>query len=144
MKAIAAAVLTLLASQPASSPAALAVEPKTCGAYAGSHVLVRQDVLVGLNDAEKNLPAAEAALAQAQVDLRDLKAAAEDLQRQKTVLLDHVSRLESVIKSQQQACEPTVADQVAAGWEWADAPLAFAAGAGMCVGIAFALNEVSR
>ena len=144
MKAIAAAVLTLLASQPASSPAALAVEPKTCGAYAGSHVLVRQDVLVGLNDAEKNLPAAEAALAQAQVDLRELKAAAEDLQRQKTVLLDHVTRLESVIKSQQQACEPTVADQVAAGWEWGDAPLAFAAGAGMCVGIAFALNEVSR
>jgi peptidoglycan hydrolase CwlO-like protein len=147
MKAIAAAVLTLLASQPASSPAALAVEPKTCGAYAGSHVLVRQDVLVGLNDAEKNLPAAEAALAQAQVDLRDLKAAAEDLQRQKTVLLDHVSRLESVIEQQKLICElskPNAADMAAEAWEWADAPLAFGAGAAMCVGIAFSLNEVSR
>jgi peptidoglycan hydrolase CwlO-like protein len=136
-----AAALSLLIAQ---QPAAVAVDARTCGQYAGEYTLVRNDVLAGLNDADKNLPAAEAALAKAQSDLRELKAAADDLQRQKAVLLDHVARLESVMASQQRACEPTVADQVAAAWEWADAPLAFAAGAGMCVGIAFALNEVSR
>jgi hypothetical protein len=147
MKAIAVAVLTLLASQPASSPAALAVDAKTCGQYAGSHVLVRQDVLAGLNDAEKNLPVAEASLASAQADLRTLKSAAEELQAQKRVLLDHVTRLESVIEQQKLICElskPNAADMAAEAWEWADAPLAFGAGAAMCVGIAFSLNEVSR
>ena len=139
------ALAAALASQPALGPAAVPVDTRTdCRAHAGAYTLVRNDVLVGLNDAEKNLPAAEAALAKAQADLRALKAAADELQAQKAVLGDHVTRLESVIKHQQQACEPTVGDQVAAAWEWADAPLAFAAGAGMCVGLAWGLNQVSR
>lgn len=136
-----ALILTLLAGQ---QPAAVAVDPKTCGQYAGEYTLVRQDVLAALNDADKNLPAAEAALASAQRDLREMKAAAEELQGQKRVLLDHVARLESVLKQQQQVCEPGVAEVIERAWEWGDAPLAFAAGAGMCVGLAWGLNEVTR
>ena len=74
-------------------------------------------------------------------------APAEELQAQKRVLLDHVTRLESVIEQQKLICElskPNAADMAAEAWEWADAPLAFGAGAAMCVGIAFSLNEVSR
>lgn len=139
-------LLTVLMATPAG-PAALSVDARTCGQYVDGYTLVRQDVLASLNDADKNLPAAEAALAGAQADLRTLKAAADELQAQKRVLLDHVTRLESVIEQQRLACElgkPGVGDQVAEAWEWADAPLAFAAGASMCVGLAWGLNEVSR
>lgn len=129
--------LSLLAIQ---QPAALAVDARTCGQYAGEYTLVRNDVLAALNDADKNLPRAEDSLRKAQEDLRSLKAAADELAAQKRVLLDHVARLESVIKHQQ----PSVGDQVEEAWEWADAPLALVAGAGMCVGLAWGLNEVSR
>lgn len=137
-------IFFLLASRPAIGPASMAIDPDTCGQYVEDYTLVRDDVLAALNASDKNLPAAEAGLVQAQKDLRDLKAAADELQRQKTVLLDHVTRLESIIDQQRRACEPTVADQVAAVWEWSDAPLAFAAGAGMCVGLAWGLNEAAR
>lgn len=136
----------LLAAQD-HGPAAMAVDPKTCGQRAGEYMLVRNDVLAGLNDSDKNLQRAELALAHAQADLRVMKAAADELQSQKTVLLDHVKRLESVIEQQKAICEltkPGVGDVAAEVWEWADAPLSFAAGAGVCVGLAWSLNEVTR
>lgn len=122
----------------------MAIDPETCGQHVADYTLVRDDVLATLNAADKNLPMAEESLRKAQEDLRSLKAAAEELQRQKTVLVDHVSRLETIIEQQRRACEPSVAGQFEAAWEWADAPLAFAAGAGMCVGLAWGLNEVTR
>lgn len=128
----------------ASQPAAVPVDARTCGSYAGEYTLVRNDVLVGLNDAEKSLPRAEDSLRQAQEDLRSLRAAALELQSQKAVLQDHVTRLESVIEQQRQVCEPRAGDVIAQAWEWGDAPLAFVAGAGMCVGLAWGLNQVTK
>jgi hypothetical protein len=127
-------------------PAAVAVDERTCGQYAGEYTLVRSDVLAKLNDADKNLPAAEAALARAQEDLRALKAAADELARQKTVLVDHVQRLDAVIRQQQQVCGvgQRTPDVVSLVWEEVDAPLSFVAGAGMCIGLAWGLNEVTR
>jgi hypothetical protein len=139
-------LLMLLVAQ-VPGPAAIAVDQKTCGQHAADYTLVRNDILAVLNDADKNLPSTEAALARAQLDLRALKVAADELQGQKTVLLDHVKRLESVIEQQKAICEltkPGVGDVAAEVWEWADAPLAFAAGASMCVGLAWGLNEVTR
>lgn len=126
-------------------PAALPVGVD-CFKRAATHTLVRNDVLAKMDAAEQNLPKAEEALRQAQVDLQALKAAVDELQRQKALLQEHVKLLEKVI--QVQPAPQTTPDDVVAAiegvWEWADAPLAFVAGTGMCVGVAWGLTQVTK
>jgi hypothetical protein len=128
-------------------PAALPVGAD-CARHVATHTLIRNDVLARLDAADQNLPKAEAALAQAQADLRALKAAADQLQAQKALLEQHVGLLEQALKLQGDVCAPSparvVTDAAGAAWEAIDAPLGFAAGAGMCVGIAWGLNQVAR
>lgn len=135
-------------------PAALPVGAD-CVRHVATHTLIRNDVLARLDAADQNLPKAEAALAQAQADLRVLKAAADQLQAQKALLEQHVGLMEQALKLQGDVCASgaaltpgKVADATVqaagAAWEAIDAPLGFAAGAGMCVGIAWGLNQVAR
>ena len=143
------ALSILPAQAPPAGPPALAVGAD-CAAYAKTHTLVRNDVLAKMDAAEENLPKCEAALAKAQADLLALNAAFDKLQAQKTQLVEHVGLLEKVLKEQREACEAgrspaaDVESAVSAAWEWADAPLAFTAGAGMCVGLAWGLTQVQR
>lgn len=137
-------VLSVLPAQaPApATPAALAVGAD-CAAYAKTHTLVRNDVLAKMDAADENLPKCEATLAKAQADLLALNDAFDRLR-------DHVDLLERMLKEQREVCAAgrtpagDVEDAVAAAWEWADAPLAFTAGAGMCVGLAWGLTQVQR
>jgi hypothetical protein len=128
-------------------PAALPVGAD-CARHVATHTLIRNDVLARLDAADQNLPKAEAALAQAQADLRALKAAADQLQAQKALLEQHIGLVEQALKLQGDVCAPSparvVTDAAGAAWEAIDAPLGFAAGAGMCVGIAWGLNQVAR
>ena len=139
-------------------PAAMPVGAD-CARHVATHTLIRNDVLARLDAADQNLPKAEAALAQAQADLRALKAAADQLQAQKALLEQHVGLLEQALKLQVDVCASVCASGAAltpgkvadatmqaagAAWEAIDAPLGFAAGAGMCVGIAWGLNQVAR
>lgn len=142
---------TLLLPQQGSD-AGLEVD-KDCFTYAATHSLVRNDVLERLYAAEQNLPKAEAVLEKAQVDLIALKAAADELQSQKTLLQQHIVVLESVLKAQQALCSagpapaqiPDVIGKMAAdAWETVDMPLGFVAGAGMCIGVAWGLNQVQQ
>lgn len=141
------AIVALPAQAPA--PAALAVG-KDCFSYADRYTLVRNDALAKMDAADENLPKCVASLEQAQADLQALNASFDKLQTQKTQLVEHVVLLEKVLKEQREACAAgrspaqEVGDAVGAAWEWADAPLAFAAGAGMCVGIAWGLNRVTQ
>lgn len=145
--ALAFALVAVPAQAP--SPPALAVGAD-CGTRAGSYTLVRNDVLAKMDAAEENLAKAEAALKKAQADLQALDAAFDKLQGQKTQLIEHVDLLERVLKEQREACAAgrspaqDVGDAVGAAWEWADAPLAFTAGAGMCIGVAWGLTQVQR
>lgn len=147
-----ALILFLLTASQAQAPALIPVDGG-CAKYAASHVLVRTDVWDRVDASDRKLELCEPALTAAQADLKklsahddEMKRAVDELQAQKRVLTDHVTRLESVIAQQQTLCgiAPRVSNVAAEAWEWADAPLAFGAGAGMCVGIAFALNEVTR
>ena len=135
-------------------PAAMPVGAD-CAKHVATHTLIRNDVLARLDAADQNLPKAEAALKQAQADLQALKSAANQLQAQKALLEQHIGLLEQAMKLQGDVCASgaaltpgKVADATvqAAGavWEAIDAPLGFAAGAGMCVGIAWGLNQVAR
>jgi hypothetical protein len=135
-----------------TSDAALEVD-KDCFNYANTHSLVRDDVLEGLYAAETNLPGAEASLKQAQADIRALKAAADELQNQKALLQQHIVTLEGVLKAQQAICSagppaaaiPDVVGKMASdAWEAVDMPLGFAAGAGMCIGVAWGLHQVTQ
>jgi Skp family chaperone for outer membrane proteins len=143
---VALAILPAQAPSPAAAPVGA-----DCATYAATHVLVRKDVFVRMDAAEQNLAKAEAALKQAQVDLQAMKAAAEELQRQKALLQEHVGLLDGSLRScidsrHEDAGEVVDAVQRAAGaaWEAVDAPLGFAAGAGMCVGIAWSLSQATR
>ena len=146
---VALAVLPAQAPGPAASP----IGPD-CAAQAATHVLVRKDVFVRLDAAEQNLTKAEAALKQAQADLVALKAAADELQRQKGALLEHQARLvehAEQMRAAYAACAGTgtsivhaTGDALGAAWEAVDAPLGFAAGAGMCVGIAWGLTQATK
>lgn len=136
----------------AASDAALEVKDD-CFQYADTHSLVRNDVLERMDAAEQNLPLAEAALKKAQVDLQAMTAAAEELQRQKALLQQHITTLESVLKTQQALCtnSPTAGDipdviskMAYDAWETVDMPVGFAAGAGMCIGLAWGLNQVQQ
>lgn len=135
----------VLLAVPAAPPAALGVDG-TCASYAATHTLVRNDVLAKLAAADVNLPKCEASLQQAQTDLQALKEAADELQRQKALLQEHVKLLEKVIQAQPtpQTTPDAVAAAIEGAWEWADAPLAFVAGTGMCVGVAWGLNQATR
>jgi hypothetical protein len=142
----------LTAAGQAQAPALIPVDGG-CAKYAASHVLVRTDVWDRVDASDRKLELCEPALTAAQADLKklsahddELKRAVDELQAQKRVLTDHVARLEGVIAQQKALCgiAPRVSAVAEDVWEWVDAPLSFAAGAGMCVGIAFALNEVSR
>lgn len=144
-------VIAALLSQPASD-AALEIG-EDCVKYAGTHSLVRDDVLERMDAAEQNLPVAEAALRKAQADLQAMTSAAEELQRQKAILQQHISVLEGVLKTQQELCSagppaakiPDVVGQMASdAWEAVDMPLGFAAGAGMCIGVAWGLHQVTQ
>ena len=135
------ALLSLPAQAP--GPPALAVGAD-CAAYAKTHTLVRNDVLAKMDAADVNLPKCEAALAKAQADLLALNAAFDKLQAQKTQLVEHVALLERVLKEQREVCYGGAARAVEDAWEWADAPLAFTAGAGMCIGVAWGLTQVQR
>lgn len=137
-----AVVFAALLALPAQAPAALAVDA-TCVNYATTHTLVRNDVLAKLDAADVNLPKCEEALTQAQKDLQALKEAADELQRQKALLQQHVKLLEKVIQAQPapQTTPDAVAAAIEGAWEWADAPLAFAAGTGMCIGVAWGLRQ---
>ncbi len=149
MKAPLAALVAstaLVAASPAKTPAALAVDA-SCPSYAATHTLVRNDVLAGMDACEQNLPKAEAALKQAEADLQTLKASFDTLQAQKQLLSDHVTRLETTLKWQRDVCAGTphdVGNAIEDAWEWADAPLAFTAGAGMCIGVAWGLRQVQQ
>ncbi len=130
---------------PAAPPAALDVDA-TCVNYAETHTLVRNDVLAKMDAADVNLPKCEEALTQAQKDLQAMKAAADELQRQKALLQEHVKLLEAAIRAQPapQTTPDAVAAAIEGAWEWADAPIAFVAGTGMCVGVAWGLNQATR
>jgi len=154
------ALVSLLAVAADTPPPALAVD-STCVDYADSHTLVRKDVLSELTAAKKNLPVCEDALQQAQQDLqkakaellqaeKDLKAlrdaaleqraAIAEYKAQKQVLEGHITKLEGL------TCpEPTVADQLVAGWEEVDGFVGVGAGyvlgTGMCVGMAYIFNQ---
>lgn len=148
MRALTLALSVLFAQT--TSDAALEID-KNCAQYAETHVLVRNDVLARLDAAEQNLPKAEAALRQAQDDLQALKRAADELQNQKKLLEQHITMLEGAFKAQQAVCAataPTVTDDIqrmaANAWETVDMPLGFAAGAGMCIGLAWGLNQVQQ
>lgn len=149
MKAPLAALVAstaLVAASPAQTPAALAVDA-SCPSYAATHTLVRNDVLAVMDACEQNLPKAEATLKQAEADLQALKAAFDTLQAQKRLLTDHVDRLEATLKWQRDVCSGTphdVENAIEDAWEWADAPLAFTAGAGMCIGVAWGLRQAQR
>jgi acyl-CoA reductase-like NAD-dependent aldehyde dehydrogenase len=148
MRVFALALSLALAPAQAKAPAALPVG-QDCQTYAESHILVRNDVLARLEAADTNLPKAEAALEKAQADIRAMKEAAEELRRQKTVLESHITLLENTLDLQRKVCSgPTIAQEASslagAAWEALDAPVALVAGAGMCVGIAWGLNQVSR
>lgn len=144
MRAVLLVTALSLAPSQASTPAALPVDG-TCSQYASTHILVRHDVLARLEAADSNLPKAEAALAQAQEDLRALKAAADELQRQKGVLEGHIGLLEKTLDLQRKACASSeLAGLAHATWEAVDATVGFVAGAGMCVGMVWGLNQVSR
>lgn len=143
-------VAALLTQQ--TSDAALEVG-KDCYNYAETHSLIRHDVLERMDAAEQNLPKAEAALKQAQTDIQALKAAADELQRQKELLQQHIVVLEGVLKTQQALCSagpapaeiPDVIGKMATdAWETVDMPLGFAAGAGMCIGVAWGLTQVQK
>jgi hypothetical protein len=142
----------VLAALPAQAPSPAAAPVGTdCATYAATHVLVRKDVFVRMDAAEQNLAKAEAALKQAQADLQAMKGAAEELQRQKALLQEHVGLLDGSLRScidsrHEDAGEVVDAVQHAAGtaWEAVDAPLGFAAGAGMCVGIAWGLTQATK
>jgi len=144
--------LAILPAQ-APSPAAEKVGPD-CASHAATHVLVRKDVFVRLDAAEQNLVKAEAALKQAQTDLQAMKAAAEELQKQKALLVEHDGQMREAYERMQTAynqCAGTgtsvvhaAGDALGAAWEAVDAPLGFAAGAGMCVGIAWGLTQATR
>ncbi len=146
--AVALAVLPAQAPGPAASP----VGPE-CAAQAATHVLVRKDVFVRLDAAERNLEKAEAALRQAQADLQAMKAAADELQRQKGALLEYQKQLvehADQMRAAYATCAGTgtsvvhaATDALGAAWEAVDAPLGFAAGAGMCVGIAWGLTQAT-
>jgi hypothetical protein len=141
----AAIPFVVLLALPANTPAALDVDA-TCVNYAETHTLVRNDVLAKMDAAEVNLPICEAALTQAQADLQAMKAAAEELQKQKALLQEHVKMLERVIQAQPapQTTPDAVATAIEGVWEWVDAPVAFAAGTGMCVGVAWGLTQATR
>lgn len=125
-------------------PAALPVGVD-CAARAATHTLVRNDVLAKMDAAEVNLPKCEDALRQAQTDLQALKAAVDELQRQKALLQEHVKLLEAVARVQPPQTTPAaVGAAIEDAWEWADAPLAFVAGTGMCVGVAWGLTQATR
>lgn len=145
------AALVVLAAVPAQAPApaSLAVG-KDCFSYADRYTLVRNDVLAKMDAADENLPVCVSSLERAQADLQALNASFDKLQAQKTQLVEHIALLEKVLKEQREACvagrspAQEVGDAVGAAWEWADAPLAFVAGAGMCVGVAWGLTQVQR
>jgi hypothetical protein len=141
--ALALALVSFPAQSP--SPPALAVGAD-CVARAGDYTLVRNDVLAKMDAAEENLAKAEAALAKAQTDLQALDAAFNKLQGQKTLLVEHIDLLERALKDQREAClaGQNASDVAAEAWEWVDAPLSFAAGAGACVGIAWGLTQATR
>lgn len=140
-----AVALSLIAATPAAPPAALAVDA-SCPSYAATHTLVRNDVLAEMDACEQNLPKAEAALRKAEADLKALHDAFDALQAQKKLLVDHVDRLEATLKWQRDVCAGPhdVENAVEAAWEWADAPLAFGAGAGACIGIAWGLRQAQQ
>jgi hypothetical protein len=156
-----AAFVFVLAALPAQAPPASERITADCVERATTHVLVRKDVFVRLDAAEQNLQKAEALLKQAQADLIALKAAADELQRQKTALLEHQARLvehqasvqayTTKLQDAYAACAGTgtsivhaTSDALGAAWEAVDAPLGFAAGAGMCVGIAWGLTQATK
>ena len=146
---VALAVLPAQAPSPAAAPVGA-----DCAERAATHVLVRKDVFVRMDAAEQNLAKAEAALKQAQVDLQAMKAAAEELQKQKALLVAHDGQMREAYERMQTAynqCAGTgtsvvhaAGDALGAAWEAVDAPLGFAAGAGMCVGIAWGLTQATR
>lgn len=149
-----AALAFLLTFLPAQTPPPAAERVgEDCASRATTHVLVRKDVFLRLDAAEQNLTKAEAALRQAQADLQAMKAAAEELQRQKTVLEQHSALLRQsfdscaasykAMSSSGTSVIHAASDALGAAWEAVDAPLGFAAGAGMCVGIAWGLNAAT-
>ena len=148
MRAFAFLLAALLPAQ-ATDPAAMAVG-SDCAQHAADYVLVRADVLARLEAADNNLPRAEEALRKAQADLQELKKAADQLQAQKTILESHITLLEKTLEIQRKVCadgssvSQQVAGMAASAWETLDAPAAFVTGAGMCVGIAWGLNQVAR
>ena len=114
------------------------------------YTAVRQDVLAQLNLSDLNLPVCEKSLVmaqgeleRAQINIDDLKKAADELQTQKRVLEDHVLKLESLLAHHE--TRDTAAATMVRGWEQVDAPLACAAcwamGTGQCVGLAWIFNQ---
>jgi hypothetical protein len=102
---------------------------------------VRKDVLAAMNAADINLPKCESALASAQKDLQtaaqvmtELKAAADELARQKATL-------EAALTGAAQAQTPTWLTAL----EDVDAPVAcagcWALGTAQCVGLAWVFNQ---
>jgi len=139
------ALVLAFVSLPAQTPGppALAVG-KDCFDYATTHTLVRNDVLSDMDAAEENLPKCETALAGAQRDLQAMAEAFDKLQAQKTQLVQHIELLEGLLRREREACAARDENFVEKTWEWVDAPLAFAAGTGTCIGVAWGLTQATR
>lgn len=129
-----ALVLSLVATLPPAKP------------LDDDYVAVRKDVFQKLEAADANLPVCEQALARAQeqlqaaqLNINDIKAAGDELQRQKKVLDAHVQNLESIITGY------TDENAFVAGWEEVDGVLGiglgYVIGTGQCIGLAWVFNQ---
>jgi len=120
-------MIILVMTMTAAGPAAMSSDVE-------GYTLVRDDVLEALNVADRNIGACEMALAGAQEDIRAaaagaeaLKAAAMELEAQKSELQDRVRGMETGVWED---------------YDWALGMTAgYALGTGMCVGLAWVFNQ---
>lgn len=131
MKILVVNLASLLLAQAANLPAAVEVGDD-CRRYAETHILIRDDVLAGMDASEKNVQAAERALKVAQEDLDKATRAVDELNRQKAALVEHTHRLEKMLADR---------PPLDAAWETIDAPAGFVAGAGACIAIVWGLGK---
>lgn len=123
--------------------------------YADEYVLVRKDVWDRVDAADRKLEKCERQLASADSDIKAMDRviksyamATEVLKSQKAELKKFGEDQLAIAKSQREyiqqlenySSEPTVAEQAANVWEWADGPISFAGGYGLCLATVYALG----
>lgn len=162
MRVIALLVLIpLLVAADAPVKSVMKATQKNCAAHQETHALVKKTTLADLNKSHDLLPPCEAmlessqeTLKQAKADIRKLQAANEklrgqvaELNAQKKALNTHIEKMNVYIDKVQatQCPEQTVADQAAEAWDHVDGTagiiVGFAAGTGMCIGMAYVFNQ---